>query len=117
LEVGTPDDLAESLYPVVPASPFLATLKHACYYGFYDLTQVQLSFFEVVSRTVPTTLFFPSDTDPSFQFAERFFDPHVRPFLNQTEEITRLPDARPNDSVVLSHPLTSLVLSVVGVAE
>src|SRR5215467_10426513 len=117
LEVGTPDDLAESLFPVVPASPFLAGLTHACYYGFYDLTQVQLSFFEAVSKTVPTTLFFPSDSDSSFRFAERFFDRHVRSFLSQTEEITRLPDARANDSVVRSYPLTCVVRSVVGIEE
>src|SRR5262245_57703532 len=114
LEVGTPDDLAESLLSVVPASPFLARLKHACYYGFYDLTQVQLSFFEAVSRTVPTTLFFPWDTDASFRFAQRFFDRHVRSLVSQGEEIIRQPHARPNDSVAHSHTVTCSVRSVIG---
>ena len=40
LGVVTDDDFAESLIPFVPSSPFLASLTHLFYYGFYDLTQV-----------------------------------------------------------------------------
>lgn len=43
LQVGTADDLAESLLPFVSTSGFLMSLRHVFYYGFYDLTQVQLS--------------------------------------------------------------------------
>jgi ATP-dependent helicase/nuclease subunit B len=81
LKVGTADDLAAALVSSVPASPFLASLHHACYYGFYDLTQVQLSLFQAVSARVPTTLFFPLDTDPSFAFARRFFERHIQPLV------------------------------------
>jgi ATP-dependent helicase/nuclease subunit B len=116
LEVGTPDDLAESLVPVVPASPFLSTLKHAYYYGFYDLTQVQSSFFEAVSKTVPTTLFFPLDADTSFRFAQRFFDRHVRSFASQ-EEIIHLSQTPSNDLSGHSQPVTCTVRSVVGIEE
>jgi ATP-dependent helicase/nuclease subunit B len=116
LEVGTPDDLAESLVPVVPASPFLSTLKHAYYYGFYDLTQVQSSFFEAVSKTIPTTLFFPLDADASFRFAQRFFDRHVRSFASQ-EEIIHLRDAPSSDGSGHFQPITCSVRSVVGIEE
>ena len=117
LEVGTPDDLAESMAPEVAGSPFLATLKHAYYYGFYDLTQVQLSFFEAVSRTVPTTLFYPLDADTSYRFAKRFFDQHVRAFVSEQETITHLPDPLLNDSTDRSHAVTCSVRSVVGIEE
>ena len=56
--VVTADDLTEAVLPAVPTSPFLTSLNHISYYGFYDLTQVQLSMFQAVSGTVPTTLFF-----------------------------------------------------------
>jgi ATP-dependent helicase/nuclease subunit B len=116
LEVGTPDDLAESLVPVVPASPFLSTLKHVYYYGFYDLTHVQSSFFEAVSKTVPTTLFFPLDADASFRFAQRFYDRHIRSLASQ-EEIIHLRQAPSNDLSGHSQPVTCSVRSVVGIEE
>lgn len=81
LKVGTADDLAEALASVVPASPFLASLSHVCYYGFYDLTQVQLTLFQAVSASAPTTLFFPLEKDPPYAFARRFFDRHIQPLL------------------------------------
>jgi ATP-dependent helicase/nuclease subunit B len=117
LEVGTADDLAESLVPVITNSPFLATLNHACYYGFYDLTQVQLSFFEAVSKKVPTTLFFPLDPDASFRFAQRFFDRHVRSLVSQAEDIVRLPHVPSTDAPVPSPTVTCSVRSVVGIEE
>jgi ATP-dependent helicase/nuclease subunit B len=79
LQLGTADDLAAWLLPYVPTSPFLTSLRHLVYYGFYDLTQVQLSLFETVSATVPTTLFFPLEEGSAYQFARRFFERHIQP--------------------------------------
>ena len=83
--VVTADDLTEAVLPAVPTSPFLTSLTHMSYYGFYDLTQVQLSMFQAVSSTVPTTLFFPLGSDSSFSFARRFFDRHVQPLLKSND--------------------------------
>jgi ATP-dependent helicase/nuclease subunit B len=60
LHLVTADDLTEAVLPAVSTSPFLTSLSHIAYYGFYDLTQVQLSMFQAVSGTVSTTLFRPS---------------------------------------------------------
>ncbi|HEU4684059.1 MAG TPA: PD-(D/E)XK nuclease family protein [Nitrospira sp.] len=79
LDIGTADDLAASLLPHVPESRFLKSLRRILYYGFYDLTHVQLSLFEAVSAAVPTTLFFPLQEGPSYRFARRFFDRHIEP--------------------------------------
>ena len=87
LNVGTADDLAEALVASVSDSPFLASLGHVCYYGFYDLTQVQLSLFQAVAATTPTTLFFPLGSDPSFAFARRFFDRHIQPLVGREPPI------------------------------
>ena len=38
---------------------FLKQFRQILYYGFYDLTQIQLDFFHAVSQHYPTTLFFP----------------------------------------------------------
>ncbi|MDE2236342.1 MAG: PD-(D/E)XK nuclease family protein, partial [Elusimicrobia bacterium] len=46
----------------------------ALYYGFYDLTGLQLNFFQAVSSRLPTTLFFPYRRGhPAFRFADDFF--------------------------------------------
>jgi ATP-dependent helicase/nuclease subunit B len=81
LKVGTADGLTKSLVSGAAASAFLASLSHICYYGFYDLTQVQLSLLQAVTGSAPTTLFFPLEDEPSFAFARRFFDRHIQPLL------------------------------------
>ena len=111
LKVGTADDLAEALIPSIATSPFLSSLNHVCYYGFYDLTQVQLSLFQAVTAAVPTTLFFPLDNTPSFAFARRFFDRHVQPLLGADPPI----EASVGDAEV-SRPEVS-VQSVIGPEE
>lgn len=78
LGVGTADDLAAAVTPFVPASPLLSGLRAILYYGFYDLTQVQLSFLEAVVAASPATIFFPLEEGQDFEFARRFFERHVR---------------------------------------
>lgn len=94
LHVGSADDLATAVIPLVPSSPWLSRLAHVCYYGFYDVTQVQLSLFEAVVKRRPTTLYFPLGDDPAFAFARRFFERHIEP-LRGREPIVAAPDARP----------------------
>src|ERR1043165_4770557 len=79
LEVGSPDDLAASLGRDLSGVPFLHGLQCLFYYGLYDLSQVQLSFFESVVRVTPTTLYFPLQNGSAFVFARRFFERHLLP--------------------------------------
>lgn len=117
MKVGTPDDLAESLASFAPRSEFLGGLRHVLYYGFYDLTQVQLSFFEAVVKTVPATLFFPLDRDSSSAFAQRFFERYMQPLAASSDSLAPLsrPDRRTGSP---THDAPELhVRSVVGVEE
>ncbi|WP_447971313.1 PD-(D/E)XK nuclease family protein [Nitrospira sp. M1] len=77
LQIGGPDDLTSLVIPHVPSSSFLARLTRVCYYGFYDLTQIQLTFFESVTRSADVTVYFPCVDDPAFAFARRFYDRHL----------------------------------------
>jgi ATP-dependent helicase/nuclease subunit B len=114
LKVGTQDDLAEALIPFVPTALFLQSLRHVFYYGFYDLTQVQLSFFEAVGRTTDTTLFFPLENDPVYGFARRFFDRYIQPVVTSGEATIRL---ERGPSQVTEHPVHLTIRSVIGVEE
>lgn len=72
------EDLAVLAADLVPDSSFLQQQARVFYYGFYDLTQVQLDVFRTVVRQYPTTLYFPLlDKHPAFRFAQQFFDQHV----------------------------------------
>jgi ATP-dependent helicase/nuclease subunit B len=72
------DDLAARAIAFVDASSFLQRRRQLLYYGFYDLTQVQLDLFRAVSHGYPTTVYFPLEAgDPAFEFAERFFTRYV----------------------------------------
>ncbi len=56
-------------------SHFLGQFREIIYYGFYDLTGLQLDFFESVTRTHPCHLFFPYiKSHPAFAFAKDFFE-------------------------------------------
>lgn len=73
------DDLASLASAEAGQSVFLTGLRHALYYGFYDLTQVQLDFFRAVTAIVPATVYFPLiEGHADFSFAQRFFDAHIR---------------------------------------
>ena len=111
LNVGTADDLANALVRFTPASPFVSSLHHVYYYGFYDLTQVQLSLFEAVTASVSTTLFFPLDNSSEYAFARRFFDRHIQPLLGAD------PPVHLTASQTLTSPPELFVRSVVGPEE
>lgn len=99
LHAGSADDLAQALLPAISASPFVTGLSGVCYYGFYDLTQVQLSLFQEVAARVPTTLFFPLGSEPSYAFAQRFFDRHVQPLLGIEPAVHLMPNRSPPPEV------------------
>jgi ATP-dependent helicase/nuclease subunit B len=65
-----------------PRSPFVKQFAQIFYYGFYDLTQIQVDVFHAVAKSFPTTLFFPLlPTRPSHEawsFAERFYERYVQ---------------------------------------
>ncbi len=65
----------------VPSSSYLQRFDHILYYGFYDLTQVQLDVFLSVARRYPVTTFFPlrdnRSKHPAWTFAARFYERYV----------------------------------------
>jgi ATP-dependent helicase/nuclease subunit B len=85
------EDVSAAVVPWVPASRFLAGLGRICYYGFYDLTQVQLSLFEQVVRHASVTLYFPLSSDPAYSFAQRFFDRHLQLLVSSTPQAVPSP--------------------------
>ncbi|WP_455379506.1 PD-(D/E)XK nuclease family protein, partial [Petrachloros mirabilis] len=112
LGIGSPDDLTVSLTPRCSESPFLAGLKAILYYGFYDLSQVQLSFFEAVTRCTNTTLYFPLTPHPAFSFARRFFERYLLPLASSHDDRNLKPlGSYPPCGVEL------LVTNVVGAEE
>jgi ATP-dependent helicase/nuclease subunit B len=71
-------DLDRAALDPVPESSYLKQFERVLYYGFYDLTQVQLDIFTAVARRYPTTLFFPLVRgNPVWTFAERFYERHA----------------------------------------
>ena len=77
LGVGLPDDVTSSVIPWVPKSPFLARMDSVVYYGFYDITQVQLSLMESIAKSYALTVFFPLTSDSSYLYARQFFEQHL----------------------------------------
>ena len=65
-----------------PLSRFLSQFAQIFYYGFYDLTQIQVDLFHSIVQNYPATLFFPLlRTQPSHEgwiFAERFYQRYVQ---------------------------------------
>lgn len=72
------------------SSTFLKQFEAIYYYGFYDLTQVQLDVFQAVARHFPTTLYFPLVLNhPAWEFAQSFYERYLHG-LAETREIRNL---------------------------
>lgn len=112
LGVGSPDDLAASLNRDLSRSSILNRLQRLFYYGFYDLSQVQLSFFEAVIRVTPTTLYFPLQDRPAFLFARQFFERHLLPIADTYDD-----RSREEEGTATSQPVELSVTNVIGVEE
>jgi ATP-dependent helicase/nuclease subunit B len=112
LGVGSPDDLAASLNRDLSGSLFLNRLQRLFYYGFYDLSQVQLSFFEAVIRVTPTTLYSPLQDRPAFLFARQFFERHLLPIAHTHED-----RSREGEGTATTRPVELSVTNVIGVEE
>lgn len=89
-------DLDQRATEQVAHSEFLGAFTQVFYYGFYDLTQVQLDVFHAVARRCPTTLYFPLlDVRPghdAWSFAARFYERYVQ---GHSGESPRSPDPAP----------------------
>src|SRR6185295_5059489 len=81
-------------------------------YGFYDLSQVQLSFFEAVVRVAPTTLYFPLQDRPAFLFARQFFERHLLPIADTHDD-----RSREEEGTATTLPVELSVTNVIGVEE
>ena len=112
LGVGSPDDLAASFGQDLSGSRFLKRLQHLFYYGFYDLSQVQLSFFQSVTSVVPTTLYFPLQDRQAFRFARQFFERHLLPLADSHEDCSG-----EGDRSATSELVELSVINVIGVEE
>ncbi|MFQ5597917.1 MAG: PD-(D/E)XK nuclease family protein [Nitrospiria bacterium] len=88
-------DLAACAAAEVPASAFLKRFHHIVYYGFYDLTQVQIDLFHAVSRHFDVTLFFPLVRKQSaWAFSNRFFERYIEGLARKASEIVDLSSDR-----------------------
>jgi len=112
LGVGSPDDLTASFGQDLSGSRFLKRLQHLFYYGFYDLSQVQLSFFQSVTSVVPTTLYFPLQDRQAFRFARQFFERHLLPLADSHEDCSG-----EGDRSATSELVELSVINVIGVEE
>lgn len=94
LGVGLPDDLAAAMSEVVQDSSFLRGLTRISYYGFYDLTQTQLTLLERLAAAYEVTVYFPLGSTPSYDFARQFLERHLYPLAGaEVGEQTELPMA------------------------
>lgn len=90
------DDLAALAKDCVGTPRFLGCQRRLLYYGFYDLTQVQLDLFQAVARGYPTTLYFPLvKGHPAFPFAERFFERYIHGLITQESDCRPAPSSQP----------------------
>ncbi len=118
LGVGDYEDVAVPAKELVRSSKFLDRQERILYYGFYDLTQVQLDLFQTVSHTFPTTLYFPLvKGHPSFAFAQRFFERYIQGLIpGEPESHHALATPRASHTSLGSRP-TCRVVNMSGLLD
>ena len=73
LGLGTTSDPVEAAIRLSGDSGFLQSMGRVLYYGFYDMTQLQMDLLGAVSSHSPTTMFLPcAPGRRAFEFAEGF---------------------------------------------
>jgi len=112
LGVGSADDLIASLGQDFSRSAVLTRFTRLCFYGFYDLLQVQLSFFQSISRCAPTTLYVPLGPGRAYDYSRRFFERYLLPLAETHEDRSDASAAGTS-----SAPVELSVTSVIGVEE
>ena len=87
----------------VPSSRFLGQFGQIFYYGFYDLTQVQIDLFHCVLENYPTTLLFPlirlQPSHEGWSFAERFFERHIQGRAGAAAITNLVENSRPQNNL------------------
>src|SRR5262245_40598846 len=98
-----------------PSSAFLKQFGRIYYYGFYDLTQVQLDVFHAVARHFPTTLFFPLVLGhPAWEFAQRFYERHLQGLADVGETRNLVADLEADQNGKEHYPLSLFLEQSVG---
>jgi ATP-dependent helicase/DNAse subunit B len=92
--VASPAHITRLAVRSAETSELLGGFKEVLYYGFYDLTGLQLEFFEAVCSRCPTRLYFPFRRDhPAFRFAGPFFEQKL--MSHEAEAVPRAARGRP----------------------
>lgn len=87
LGVLPPSALVKFAAEAAPNSDFLSGFGGILYYGFYDLTGLQLDFFEAVTAARSSKLFFPYKVShPAFRFSDDLFSQRLSSHALQTAE-------------------------------
>jgi ATP-dependent helicase/nuclease subunit B len=74
----------------VRTSRFLNQFARIFYYGFYDLTQIQLDVCYEIAHRYATTLFFPlMRGHPGWIFAQRFYERYLQGLATEEEDLCR----------------------------
>ncbi len=88
----------------VPSSEYLRQFSGIVYFGFYDLTQIQLDLFQAVARHYPTALLFPlMPGHPAWAFAQRFYDRHVQALVTGSPVVSTT-GANSHNAFAAIHP-------------
>jgi len=83
-------DFIVSVTDCVRTSRFLKQFERIFYYGFYELTQIQLDVYYEVTHRYPTTLFFPLMRGrPGWVFAQRFYERYLQGRVTEEEDLCR----------------------------
>jgi ATP-dependent helicase/DNAse subunit B len=94
LRIASPSAITRLAAEQAETSGFLGQFQEVIYYGFYDLTGLQLEFFEAVCSRCPTRLYFPYRNDHlAFRFAQPFFEQKL--MSHHAEEVPRSSQGRP----------------------
>lgn len=84
-------DLAIRARQALPGSMFLNRFDGIFYYGFYDLTQVQIDLFHAVTRCYDTSLFFPLVRKKTeWDFSNCFYERYVEGLVSSASQVCDL---------------------------
>jgi ATP-dependent helicase/nuclease subunit B len=81
--LAVPADAAVVAAGCLTSSPFLKQLSGAVYWGFYDMTGVQLGLLQALAQVLPVSFYLPAFEAPAGEFSAKFLESALAPIANQ----------------------------------
>jgi ATP-dependent helicase/nuclease subunit B len=92
LNIGTYDELFNAAEKNIESSSYLKQFGEIMFFGFYNLTELQLKIFTAIRDNYPSVLFYPLESNKAYEFAKEYFSARLQSSVAEVENVASNPE-------------------------